>query len=342
MVHINLNVRAIEKLIDYLATGIGAIPGPMLAPWRAYWEGRAKRISARADADVRRIQAASEAETSAIIAKARADAREFLLAPDAEVHGTAEFTREDIIQRIEFQERKRLTNIRSVVEGAADDLGDKEVADHDPDPDWAARFFDYVQDVSYEDMQRIWARILAGEVESPGQTSLRTLDTLRNMTKRDAEMFGDICPLIIGDGFVFYDDSVKDLSVLSLRNLLHLQDCGLLSYERGIVSIHQWGNENYILLDHLGDVLLVTNNKTPSEPLMIPAVRLTSSGRELSKLIPQAVNMEYLRAFSKFLQSKGCSLEYLVGVEPLPDEMIRYTSRIPIEPQSEQSDGATP
>ena len=96
---------------------------------------------------------------------------------------------EDITQRIEYQEQKRLSNVSSVVRDAANELGDKEVPDHEPDHDWTARFFDCVQDVTSEDMQKIWSRILAGEVESLGRTSLRTLDTLRNMTELDAETF---------------------------------------------------------------------------------------------------------------------------------------------------------
>ena len=192
MSDITVKVPAIEKLLDYGASGVGAIAGPLLAPWKASREAKARLAAAPVEAQVRRIEAESEAETSVIIAKARAEAREYLVAPDDEVHGTAEFTRRDIVQRIEFQERKRLANVRSVVDAAADELSDKEVNDHEPDPDWTARFFDEVQDVSSEDMQKIWARILAGEVESPGRTSLRTLETLRNMTKRDAAMFRNV------------------------------------------------------------------------------------------------------------------------------------------------------
>ena len=92
-------------------------------------------------------------------------------------HGVVEITRGDITQSIEFQGRKRMANASSIIDGAAEELGDKEVPNHEPDPDWTARFFDYAQDISSEDMQRIWAKILAGEVESPGRTSLRTLDT---------------------------------------------------------------------------------------------------------------------------------------------------------------------
>jgi len=118
-----------------------------------------------------------------IIAQAQTDARKYLVAPDADVQGMVEFTGDNIMQRVEFQERKRLANIRSVVESAAEELGDKEVPDHEPDHDWAARFFDCVQDVSSEHMQKLWAKVLSGEVENPGRSPLRTLDALRNITK---------------------------------------------------------------------------------------------------------------------------------------------------------------
>ena len=120
--------------------------------------------------------------------------------------------------------------LNHVMDYAADELGDKEVPDHEPDPDWTARFFDYAQDVSSEDMQKIWAKILAGEVENPGRTSLRTLDTLRNMTKRDAEMFRDMCDFVINQDFCgSMGESAKGFESLNYSKLLHLQDCGLVN-----------------------------------------------------------------------------------------------------------------
>ena len=342
MVDINLSVRAIEKLLDYAASGVGAVAGPMLAPWKASREGKARLAAARAAAEVRLIEAESDAGASAIIAKAQSEARAYLLPSDADTRGTLQITRDDIAQSIEFQGRKRLANVRSVLEDAAEELGDKEVADHEPDPDWTARYFGYVQDVSSEDLRKIWAKILAGEVESPGRTSLRTLDTLKNMTKRDAEMFRDICPSIIGDGYLFYDDSVKELSTLALNNLLHLQDCYLLNLERGLESVRQWGEENYIVLEYQSGALMITSNGTPDGPLRIPIMRLTSAGRELGRLSTPTVNMDYLQAFSKFVKSKNCRLDYLNGVVQLAEGMIRYAGSIPIDPQSEQVNGATP
>ena len=177
-VNVNLKVPALEKLVDYTASGIGAVAGPMLATWRARQDAKAKLIGAQADADSLRL-----------IAGAQADARRSLLAPDETGGGVLEIGTDGITQRIEFQEKKRQANIASVVQEAAAELGDKEVPDHEPDPDWTARFFERVQDVSSENLRRIWARILAGEVETPGRTSLRTLSILENMTQRDAIEF---------------------------------------------------------------------------------------------------------------------------------------------------------
>ena len=188
---VNLKVPALEKLLDYAASGIGAIAGPMLANWKASREGKARLTSTLAEAEVRRIETESKARSLQIIADAQAKARQSIDTTIEPGHGImVEITHDDITQSIEFQGRKRLTNARSVVEDAADELGDKEVSDHEPDPDWAARFFNDIQDVSSEEMQSLWAKVLAGEVERPGSTSIRTLSILRNLDQTAARLFG--------------------------------------------------------------------------------------------------------------------------------------------------------
>ena len=165
-------------MASYTASGIGAVAGPMLAPWKARKEAKARLIEARAYADSLKL-----------IANAQAEARHSRATPAQAGRGVVEIHRDGIRQRIEFQEGKRQANITSVVRDAADDLGDKEVPDQEPDPDWTTRFFEGVQDVSSEDMRKIRARILSGDVEEPGGTSLRTLSILKDMSRRDAEAF---------------------------------------------------------------------------------------------------------------------------------------------------------
>lgn len=336
MAGLTLNVPAVEKLMDYTASGLGAIAGPMLAPWKASREGKARLVSARADAEVQCIEAESGAQSLVIIAEAQAEARQTVDATMESERGMMEITRDDISQSIEFQARKRLANSRSAVESAAAELGDKEVSDHTPDPDWTARFFDCVQDVSSEDMQKLWSRVLAGEVESPGRTSLRTLDILQNMTKRDAEVFRAICDFTIAGAFVFYDDSVEGFEALNYSILLHLQDCGLINVGPSLVQKFKWGESKKILMNYHGGVLLVTGNSENDEALVIPDILLTTAGRELSRFVQCTLHMEYLQAFSNFLNSKNCQLAYLKRATPLPDGKLWYAKSILIEPKSSQ------
>ena len=169
-------VSGISKLADYAASGIGSVAGPMLASWKARREANAKLIAAKGEVEAQRILAEGQAHAIQIIASAQADARAILVSPDATVQGQLNFGAA-VTQRIQFQEEKRQSNIMAVVQKAALEIGEKEVQDHEVDHDWTARFFNDVQDVSSEEMQRLWAKILAGEVEKPGSTSFKPKST---------------------------------------------------------------------------------------------------------------------------------------------------------------------
>ena len=323
--NVTINVPGLEKLLDYTASGVGAVAGPLLLPWKASWEAKARRITTRADADVLPSQAATEAETTEIIAAARAKAREYLVSPAADVQATVNISSEDITQRIEYQEQKRLLNVSSVVRDAANELGDKEVPDHEPDHDWTARFFDCVQDVTSEDMQKIWSRILAGEVESPGRTSLRTLDTLRNMTELDAETFRGVCDFVIGNRIVFYNESVKHFEALMYGKLLHLEECGLLTIGSNLAYHIDWQKPKYYFLDPDGMSLMIKSDSENNSAINIPAIRLTSAGHQLSTFAPRTLHTEYLRAFSEFLRSHNCDL-YRLGNLKTSSGKFRYSN----------------
>lgn len=198
MVDLNLKVPAVEKLIDYAASGIGAVAGPMVARRQARAAADVARIEAQGQADAMRIQARGQADSMNLITSAQAEARNHL-ATGEQLIQVETTLRKEIESRLTFQEQKRQNNIGAVVELAANELDDKDVQNHEIDHDWVARFFSDVQDVTSEHMQRIWAKILAGEVETPGRTSLHTLSILKNMTQRDAKLFEEV------SRFVFYD-----------------------------------------------------------------------------------------------------------------------------------------
>ena len=228
-------VPSISKLADYAASGIGSVAGPMLASWKARREANAKLLAAKGEAEAQRILAEGRAHTMQIIAQAQADTRDILVSPEATLQGQLEFGA-TVTQRIQFQEEKRQSNIVSVIGQAAQELGDKEVHDHEVDHDWTAGFFSDVQDVSSEEMQQLWAKILAGEVERPGTTSLNTMSILKGLDRKTAILFRNLCsarmtPVIgrYGGGYVQTGtDIVLSLDGRATQN--SLQEFGL-SYE---------------------------------------------------------------------------------------------------------------
>src|SRR6218665_3019181 len=68
----------------------------------------------------------------------------------------------------------RQQNIEAIADKAGSELP-ATVGEAPVEPGWTAKFFDSCKDVSQEDMQSMWARLLAGEVTTPGSYSLRTL-----------------------------------------------------------------------------------------------------------------------------------------------------------------------
>ena len=206
-------VPSISKLAEYAASGIGSVAGSMLASWKARREANAKLIAAKGEAEAQRILAEGQAHTMQIIAQAQADTRDILVSPEATLQGQFEFGA-TVTQRIQFQEEKRQSNIVAVIGQAAQELGDREVQDHEVDHDWTARFFNDVQDISSEEMQQLWAKILAGQVERPGSTSIKTIEILKNLDKTTANRFRSLCSACVSirpDGKNFIDARVPSL-----------------------------------------------------------------------------------------------------------------------------------
>ena len=338
---INIRVPALEKLLDYSASGIGSVAGSMLAPWKAGRDAKAKLVSARGEVEAQRILAEGRAVTMQIIASAQADARSALVSPDAVLQG--ELTIPDLVnQRIQFQEEKRQANIGSVVRNAASELGDGEVQDHEVDHDWTARFFNDVQDVSSEEMQKLWGRILAGEVARPGTTSIKTLGVLKNLDKAVATLFGKVCSTCVSirpDGRSFLDARVPSLGGNAAKNALkeYGLDYGNLNVlnEHGLIvsDYNSWYDIRATI--GIGPVgappaliripfsfqerywILVPNaQRDLNKEFRLSGVALTRSGRELSAIVELEAADKYALDLRKFLAKNGLTMTEVPSWEP--------------------------
>ena len=90
--------------------------------------------------------------------------------------------------RKRFDEIRRQNNLENVLRGAFAHIKD-EVSQEPVDPDWLQALVKYAEEANSAHLQDLWSRVLAGETELPGSFSLRALETLKKMSRRDAEIF---------------------------------------------------------------------------------------------------------------------------------------------------------
>lgn len=64
------------------------------------------------------------------------------------------------------------------------------------DQDWLAKLFDKTRLVSNEQIQDLWAQVLAGEANAPGSYSRRTIGFLFSMSQQEATWFRQACSLV--------------------------------------------------------------------------------------------------------------------------------------------------
>ena len=328
----NAVVRALSKLLDYTASGIGAVAGPMLAPWQARREAAALRITAEGQADALRS-----------IAAAQSDARDALASASSNFQVEIDIA-ETVRQRIQFQEEKRQGNIGAVVGQTAELLGDNDVPDQEPDHDWTARFFNYIQDVSSEEMQLLWAKVLAGQIEQPGSISIRALSILRNMDQASAKLFQVLrsaCITFAPDGLQILDARVPSLGRNAGEN--SLQEFGLpfgnlnMLNEHGLIisDYNSWydmkmcigipapgfGQSPSMVRIPFGFqgrhwVLTPSAQRTAGAEYRISGVALTQAGKELSRIVECEPMHKYHQSLADFFASQNLVMTEVNSPQP--------------------------
>ncbi len=136
------------------------------------------------------------------------------------------------LRRLVYEEGRKQENIENItrksIQYIKDDANPEAV-----DRDFFVDFFEKSKNISNEEMQDLWAKVLAQEGNSPGSISKRTLSMMAALDKKDAEMFTKLCscvwvvstltPMIfeINSGPMFNDGITFDV-------LTHLDSIGLI------------------------------------------------------------------------------------------------------------------
>ena len=106
---------------------------------------------------------------------------------------------EPYVHALEEEQKRVITNTVNTLGKTAQEV-DWEKADiENCNPEFGRRWGAEASNVCDETLQQLWARLLKGELESPGSVSNDTITVARDMSKERAEEFQILCSAAIDD-----------------------------------------------------------------------------------------------------------------------------------------------
>ena len=173
-------------------------------PSLAQKKAEAAKIEAQGKAEAAKIKAEAEAEAVKIKAEAEADAAKARAQTEADVRiiearGIIEV--DDMLQSGDRLTAWQQHNTKSIAHKAEKMEPGGAQKFRNMNKDWVADYLDKCKNYSDEEMQSLWAKILAGEAGNPGSFSKSTVDAVSKMEKDDALLFAHFCQFVwtVGD-----------------------------------------------------------------------------------------------------------------------------------------------
>ncbi len=178
------------------------------------------------------------------------------------------------------------------------------------DADWITEFFEVCQDFSNEKMQEIWAALLANEVDTPGQFSRRTLNTIKLLDSSEADLFTNLCSCIWNIEEAYFGN--ENMLIMDMD-------------EEGRYSDETWGFDGSSLskLEEIGLIHLsyfeldekrkyqITfygekhNLKSKTKRKRLDVATLTKTGNEIFKVCGSKPNYNYYLSTIEYFENLG-------------------------------------
>lgn len=233
--------------------------------------------------------------------------------------------------RVDYQESKKQLNIENVTAFAAEELkNEPPISDEPVDEDWSTRFFKIVEEISNEEMQALWGRILAGEVKQPKSYSLRTLELIRNLSKSEADTFMKVAKYSIKSGNGHYLFKGNDDDKLSRDYQIYYRDIALL-IEIGLLQPGDFVNHQFVKQEidtqrilTAGNVIMFVKIKAETPTVMMPVNVFSSTGNELLKLVKATPPFEYLEYFANSIKNENVDVKY-AHILAWENDNVRHT-----------------
>ncbi|QUS59452.1 DUF2806 domain-containing protein [Synechocystis sp. PCC 7339] len=246
-----VNLGELSKPANTLIEKLSSAVGGLFGPWQV------ERV-AKAQAKVDLIKAQSEIQITALHRRA--------------------------MHRFVEEEAQRQQNMEKITEKAIPQLEEKSDPSQIED-DWVTNFFDKSRIISDNEMQEIWAKVLAGEANAPGTYSKRTVNFLGDLDKSDAELFQNLCSFgwIVGEFTPLIFDSEAEIynkEGINFASLTHLDSIGLIQFQH-LSGFRRTGLPKKFAVLYCGKRLVLEMPNEENNNLPIGKILLTKLGKEI-------------------------------------------------------------
>ena len=239
------------------------------------------------------MNAHGEAKAQSYLAKKKAQT-------DAEVEILRLQGEEKIAQYVLARNKQKAENVEEIVSKAKQQFApDEQVSEEPVEKDWMNRFLNIAEEISDEDMQEIWGRVLAGEIKKPKSYSLRTLEVLRNLSKEEAALITKVSNYQVALDLL----STEDFSV-NIMDLTTLDDIGIICGEE---MIRTYTASNGKISFELNKQTLINIYAPIGVKIGFKGFKITKAGREVMGLIQEHNYSSFYTDLSKYLKSKGAT-----------------------------------
>ncbi|MFN0113532.1 MAG: DUF2806 domain-containing protein [Paracoccaceae bacterium] len=265
-------------LIEKISEAVGGAVRPWQTKRVATAEGRAKIILAEAEAKSRQILESMEE-----------------IDPDLANRA---------IQRMVASEINKQLNIENITRIAIEKLSPNSAPDR-IERDFLSNLFEKAANVSNQEMQSLWGSILAGEANSPGKFSKRTIELASHLERRDAELFTRFssCCAMFGSKLVALTTktvaNIMEQGGINFDRLTHLDSLGLITHNSLGGFRQKFTSANFpttLLVHYFGIPVSLVFNAPPGE-VAVGSVLLTEAGAQLAEICGAECNLSLLDAF---------------------------------------------
>lgn len=283
---IDLKSSTIEKFIDIVASAIGKLSAPYLLKKMA--EAKGQEI----------LQIAESIEkTRQMIGRdfeVRYEGESLKILPTTINESTNNSELERIENRLRAVEHERQRNIDNItLYGLLESCNISKPSNEEIDRDWLNQFINVSQDVSSDQMQEVWGKILAREISNPGSFSLRSLEVLRTISKKEAEIFRQMAQFAVSVGkssYIFAQHTIFDAKGDGWSDYNDLREIGLFTPGIFGVTFHACPKCNPVFRYSNLSFKVCASKYVEFH---LDAYPLSSVGKELSKLVEITPSEEY-------------------------------------------------